>query len=96
METITMNPSLAFIAIILIFFGGVVVGHQYGLRREKQREFNAIAGAIRTELIDLYNPKLSKFPSISPEQMDVIFSVMSPFHRQVFHKTYTAYLDAMH
>lgn len=95
METFTMNPVLALIAVVLVFFGGVVVGHQYGLIGEKRREFNTIAKTIRDELTIHFDAALSQFPILSTEQEKLIFSVMSPIHRHVFHKTYTAYIDAV-
>lgn len=92
---LTMNATLAFIAIVLVFFGGVVVGHQYGLIHEKRREFNAIAKSIRDELTIHFDAALSQFPTLSPELEQLIFSVMSPIHRHAFHKNYSAYLDTV-
>src|SRR6478609_6662043 len=95
MEPLAINAFVAGIAIFLIFLGGVVVGHRYGLLDEKRREFNVFVGAIRDDLTSRYDPALSQFPTLSPEKEKLVFSMMSPFHRHVFTKNYTAYLDAI-
>lgn len=95
MKLITIDIYFALIAIAFVFLGGVIVGHQFGLIREKRREFNLVAAAIRGELTSSFDSALSQFPTISPEQQKLIFSIMSPFHREVFHKAYIAYLNGI-
>jgi ABC-type uncharacterized transport system permease subunit len=95
METISINTSLAGVAIIFIFFGGAIAGHQFGLIREKRREFNLVARALRDELAHAFNPTLLQYPNLSSEQKKLIFSMMSPFHRQVFGKAYTIYSESI-
>ena len=95
MEPIIINAYLAGVAIIFLFFSGVIAGHQFGLIREKRREFNLVAAAIRDELTSSFDSALSQFPTISPEQQKLIFSIMSPFHREAFHKAYTAYINGI-
>jgi hypothetical protein len=40
MEPLAINAFIAGIAVFIIFFGGVVVCHRYGLIFLKSREFN--------------------------------------------------------
>ena len=95
MEPLAINAFIAGIAIFLVFLGGVVVGHRYGLLDEKRREFNAIVGAIRDDLTSRFDPALSQFPSLPRDKEKLVLNMMSPFHRHVFHKIYKAYLDAI-